>query len=172
MPTTSKARPGAPIPFEAIPPQLRSGAIDAYLYLLDHGYDPDRIAFLDHGDSVRVEGTLKDGTSGTSCPVTCHNLAPEPASGESPSTEQQRDARRREREGDLRPLIGRRVRIRWPNGHQRIGVVAERTDSLRRPPPIVLEEQIVLRALEDATAVDELAGTFKPVATASDWTAR
>jgi hypothetical protein len=64
------------------------------------------------------------------------------------------------------------VRIRWPNGHERFGVVAERTDTLHTRPPIVLEEQIALRELADATAVDEVVGTFKPVATASDWTAR
>jgi hypothetical protein len=172
MPTPSKVRHGAPITFETIPLRLRPGAVDAYLSLLDQGYDPDRIAFLDYGDFVRVEGTLKDGRPGTSCPVTFHNLAPEPAGGERPSTREERDARRREREDDLRALIGRRVRIRWPNGHERFGVVAERTDTLHTRPPIVLEEHISLRALEDATAVDELAGSFKPVATASDWTAR
>jgi hypothetical protein len=169
MPKPAHQRPRT-ISFEEIPPRLRPQALAAYLRLLDEGYDPERITFRDHSGLVRVVGATPDGRPGTSRPTSPDRIAPEAARCDQPLSGEQITARVREREGDLRALIGRRVRIRWPNGHERTGVVRDRDSS----PAIFLEDPILLHTLEDATALDVLGPGFgfKPAATTSDWAAR
>jgi hypothetical protein len=118
--TTSAAFPRI-LTFEEIPAIQRPAAAVRYLRLLDEGVLPKNIRFADYAGTLRVEPADPSGSDGTSrgVPPVAELLADQPPITTATSGDEAVERRR----SLLAALVGQRVRLRWPGGHQRVGVL-------------------------------------------------